>query len=381
MNNGNVCLVQKHKASARREQKISQLQRKLNLNQVQKITVRHNTKKIQNKMSNKKNNKKKQQEEEEEEVIEDDGDNFEDVDDDDDDAGDAEESDDDGEETVDIENKDKSKEDLYAIIGLQKGASANDIRLAYKKLAIQYHPDRNKDAEATEKFQQISRAYAILSDEKKRKQYDQYGTVEDEITLFADKDPSQSWEEYWRRFYKKVTADDVERVMQEYRFSEEEKGDVLKYYKQFKGDMYKLLCEVMCSNFDDEKRFREIIDAAINAKTVERFSSYDSAQIAAKIAKERKQEAKDRKEAEKELAKAKTKEKKAATAVVAKRPKEKFDSVTAALAAKYGVPNQDDCQDIPDDEFERIQAAMMRNKSGGSSKTAAPSTAKKRKVK
>jgi molecular chaperone DnaJ len=68
-----------------------------------------------------------------------------------------------------------SKRDYYEVLGIDKSATPDQIKQAYRKLALQYHPDRNKDSEATEKFKEISEAYAVLSDEKKKAQYDQYG--------------------------------------------------------------------------------------------------------------------------------------------------------------------------------------------------------------
>jgi molecular chaperone DnaJ len=67
------------------------------------------------------------------------------------------------------------KRDYYEILGLQKDASAKDIKKAYRKLAMKYHPDRSKEEGASDKFKEISEAYAVLSDEKKKAQYDQYG--------------------------------------------------------------------------------------------------------------------------------------------------------------------------------------------------------------
>jgi len=67
------------------------------------------------------------------------------------------------------------KRDYYEVLGVQKDSSKQDIKRAYRKLAMEYHPDRNKAPEAEEKFKEISEAYAVLSDDEKRSQYDQYG--------------------------------------------------------------------------------------------------------------------------------------------------------------------------------------------------------------
>lgn len=68
------------------------------------------------------------------------------------------------------------KRDYYEVLGVSKTASLEEIKKAYRRLALKYHPDRNKgDKEAEEKFKEAAEAYAILSDETKRAQYDQFG--------------------------------------------------------------------------------------------------------------------------------------------------------------------------------------------------------------
>jgi molecular chaperone DnaJ len=67
------------------------------------------------------------------------------------------------------------KRDYYEVLGVSKGAAKDEIKDAYRKLAMQYHPDRNKAADAEDKFKEISEAYAVLSDDQKRQQYDTLG--------------------------------------------------------------------------------------------------------------------------------------------------------------------------------------------------------------
>jgi molecular chaperone DnaJ len=72
---------------------------------------------------------------------------------------------------------DSNKRDYYEVLGVPRTASKEEIKDAYRKLALQYHPDRNKAPDAEEKFKEISEAYAVLSDDEKRTQYDQLGHV------------------------------------------------------------------------------------------------------------------------------------------------------------------------------------------------------------
>ncbi|HUS99230.1 MAG TPA: molecular chaperone DnaJ [Candidatus Thermoplasmatota archaeon] len=67
------------------------------------------------------------------------------------------------------------KKDYYEVLGIDHSARKEDIKKVYRKLALQYHPDKNKDKGAEEKFKEISEAYAVLHDDEKRKMYDQYG--------------------------------------------------------------------------------------------------------------------------------------------------------------------------------------------------------------
>lgn len=67
---------------------------------------------------------------------------------------------------------------LYKVLGLEKGASPEEIKKAYRKLALRHHPDKNPDnPEAAEKFKEINNANTILSDENKRRIYDEYGSM------------------------------------------------------------------------------------------------------------------------------------------------------------------------------------------------------------
>jgi molecular chaperone DnaJ len=72
-----------------------------------------------------------------------------------------------------------TKRDYYEILGIEREAGADDIRRSYRKLALQYHPDRNGDPTAAEHFKEVQEAYEVLSDPQRRSQYDRFGHLGD----------------------------------------------------------------------------------------------------------------------------------------------------------------------------------------------------------
>jgi curved DNA-binding protein len=92
--------------------------------------------------------------------------------------------------------------DYYGILGVPRNASDVEIKKAYRKLAMQYHPDRNpgKEKWANEKFKEINEAYGVLGDPQKRKQYDQFGTVGNIGDIFGSPFTTTTFEEMIKDF-------------------------------------------------------------------------------------------------------------------------------------------------------------------------------------
>jgi curved DNA-binding protein CbpA len=105
-----------------------------------------------------------------------------------------------------------SKKDYYQILGVDRSASSEQIKQAYRKLAFEYHPDRNQNPAMHEKMKEINEAYAVLSNEPRRKEYDflrsQYGSFASDRyrqshsndDIFHDTDINQIFEEFSRKF-------------------------------------------------------------------------------------------------------------------------------------------------------------------------------------
>lgn len=202
--------------------------------------------------------------------------------------------------------------DPYAVLGLEKAATSSQITSAYRKAALKHHPDKVADSEkdaAHAKFQEVAFAYAILSDERRRKRYDTTGRTEESLDLDDD---DFDWTDFFRNQYKEmVTVEKIDDFARTYKGSEEEKGHVLQAYEKVKGDMDRLYGEVMLSDvLEDDERFRKIIREAIENEEVEEFEKFTGEtekKRKARIARAEKKKRKDAEEAEEEMKEVKAK--------------------------------------------------------------------------
>ncbi|NXD25055.1 DNJC9 protein, partial [Spelaeornis formosus] len=163
--------------------------------------------------------------------------------------------------------------DLYGVLGVRRGATPQEIRRGYHRASLRLHPDRvppEGKEEATSRFQILGKVYAVLSDEKQRAVYDETGTVDEDAEALQD---GRDWLQYWQLLFK-VTLKDIEDFQNSYRNSEEELVNVKAAYMNFKGDMDRIMKSVMCVDYTDEPRIREMIQQAISSGELPSFKAF-----------------------------------------------------------------------------------------------------------
>uniref|UniRef100_A0A1I8HBD4 J domain-containing protein n=1 Tax=Macrostomum lignano TaxID=282301 RepID=A0A1I8HBD4_9PLAT len=165
--------------------------------------------------------------------------------------------------------------DLYAILGCESTASPAQLKKAYYKKSLELHPDTNRvdeKANATAKFQVLSKAYSLLGDEEKRRIYDESGEVDDDSGVELAEE-FQRWEDYWRLLFPRA-------------------------YLEFDGDMDKVLESVLFADYPDEDRIAGIIRQLIDSGEVPAFEAF-TAEPAAKKARRKRAYERERREFDK----------------------------------------------------------------------------------
>ncbi|WWC90560.1 uncharacterized protein L201_005496 [Kwoniella dendrophila CBS 6074] len=170
-------------------------------------------------------------------------------------------------------NSSKPQTVLYEALGLAVEASSEEIRKAYRRLALKYHPDKHShDSKQTEdqkeelnsKFQQIGFAYTILSDEKTKKIYDKSGKTSDKFQDISEGEGG--WEGYFESLFKRVDRKILDEDKERYQNSEEEKQDIIKAFKSSKGSLPDILSYIPHSTYLDEDRIIKLIHELIQSK-------------------------------------------------------------------------------------------------------------------
>ncbi|KAG0377043.1 hypothetical protein BGX24_006805 [Mortierella sp. AD032] len=190
---------------------------------------------------------------------------------------------------------------LYSCLNLTQDADPSTIQKAYYKLALAHHPDKQSpsstDAErdqATARFQRLGFAYAVLGDPQRRQVYDQTGDVSEEgmAGFGVQGQAAGGWDAYFRDLWGGVVSEATIREFERtYRFSDEEKKDVIQAYVTYRGDIDGILSAVPVCSFQDEERFRKMIQSAIDAKVVRKYKAFGGPVVDPKAAARRKREA------------------------------------------------------------------------------------------
>ncbi|KAL9544210.1 hypothetical protein PS6_008882 [Mucor atramentarius] len=271
--------------------------------------------------------------------------------------------------------------DCYKLLKLDKEkATISDIKKAYRKLALQYHPDK-QPVDATEEqkeqantsFQQLGMAYAVLSDPKRKERYDRTGSM-DESEFEGDKDWSAYFKELWTGV---VNAETIEAQKAKYQVdtdrlvlqgSEEEKKDVLVAYETCKGNMDNILQMVECSTAVDGERFEKMIRLAIDNKTMPLYKAFDKTTTSKAHQKrmdaEKKEEAAFLRRQKVDKKKEKEDEDSSLLALIQNRAKErhaKMNSIIDSIEQKHGKKRKE--PDMPsEEEFLKLQSKMFKKK-------------------
>ncbi|KAF1911052.1 hypothetical protein BDU57DRAFT_591136 [Ampelomyces quisqualis] len=301
-------------------------------------------------------------------------------------VNDNEEEEDGGEDDVD-EEEGPPAIDPYNVLGLEAEATADDVKKAYRKLALKHHPDKAADAEkedAKKKFQEIAFAYAVLSDERRRKRYDLTGSTAETL----EDDDDFNWLKFYRVQFENVVTDEaIGKLSNEYKGSEDERRELVKAYKKCKGNLDTMYQLVMLSDIlEDDDRFRQILDEEIAKGNIESLPAYerhtDKSRQKAKDIERKRREDYDKREAAKAASgksngKAKPKSNKSGTddmaglaALIQQRQKSRAGGFFDSLEAKYAPKSRGSKRSTPMDEPPEEMFEANRAKKSKRGKTA-----------
>ncbi|RDL39613.1 Chaperone J-domain-containing protein [Venustampulla echinocandica] len=279
----------------------------------------------------------------------------------------------------------------YTVLGVEKSATPNEIKAAYRKAALKHHPDKapeNLKDEAHSKFQEVAFAYAVLSDPTRRKRYDVTGSTSESVDI-----DGFSWSEFYsEQFRDVITSDAIEKFSKSYKGSDEEKDALLDAYTKSKGKWGRIYDSVMLSDpLEDEERFKAILNEAIAKGDIKSFSAYTDETAKSKEArmKRARKEGKEAMEYAKELGveeklfgkgkKGKKESSEDALAALIQNRQAGRNQFLDNLEAKYagenkpkakkgkkrGAQHEDEEEGMPSEEAFQAAAAKLKNGPGG----------------
>lgn len=220
--------------------------------------------------------------------------------------------------------------DLYALLSVERTASLSDIKRAYYKLALEYHPDRNAAPEAKQKFQEVALAYEVLSDQNRRHLYDTTGMIESNGV-------EMGWKEFMEAAFPKISLNILDEFKEKYVGSAEEYEDILAAYCASEGSLKDVLNSVFWADSEQADRYYAIISRAISRKIVPKFKKFKPMNTQ-QLEKKRKKEEKEADEAAQlleELAKKDDRVRNLENCILS-RQKTNMDDIVSRLEAKYG---------------------------------------------
>ncbi|PVF92800.1 DnaJ-domain-containing protein [Serendipita vermifera] len=179
---------------------------------------------------------------------------------------------------------DQEHVDLYAVLGVKSDDSVDNIKKTYRKLALLYHPDKHSASsasvqqDASTKFQQVGYAYAVLSDEKRRKRYDETGRTDEANGLgFGPGEGDEGgWEAYFEAMFEEVTRKRLDELKKEYQGSQEELDDIRDAYIEGEGSIEHIMAHIPHSTYDDEPRIIKLVKKLIKSKVITSLPQWEA---------------------------------------------------------------------------------------------------------
>lgn len=167
---------------------------------------------------------------------------------------------------------------LYEILQVSSTATSSEIKKAYMKLALKHHPDKGGDSST---FQALSMVHAILSDEEKRKIYDESGLIDNDNDdeMHSNEQNFEFWNQYFRNLFPKLTISAIEKFAKEYIGSEEEKIDIVKAYENTDGNCMKMMELIMFAEDGEEQRIIKTIDELMAQKRIHSTAKYEKNKV------------------------------------------------------------------------------------------------------
>lgn len=230
---------------------------------------------------------------------------------------------------------------LYQVVNVDKDATTEQVKKAYRKASLKIHPDRVPESEkdkATKKFQVLAQVHYVLSDEEKRKLYDNHGVIANDEGLESEAD----WSNYWRLLFPKISEKDIQTYLDSYVGTKEEEEDLITLYNRYQGDLDKISETHIAFN---EEETTNLLKKLIKEKKIPNYSKF-SKESQSRKDKRQKRANKEAKQAEKFKDELKSKTGKDLdniddlTALIRKKSQGGFDSMIASLEAKYANGNK-----------------------------------------